>query len=163
MKYSNIKYFCTTNGCGVRTALFVSGCKFHCKGCFNSKAWDFNYGSEFNDSVIDKILDSIDTPYNSGLSILGGEPLNNENRKGVERLIDRFINRFRGTKDIWMWTGYYIKDMDDEQKKIISKVDYVVDGRFEIDKYNDELRFKGSSNQTIWYNKHGKFVKSNMN
>ena len=71
MNYANIKYCSTTNGTGVRTSVFVSGCKIHCKGCFNKQAWDFNYGKDFTDDVIERVLNSIEPTYCSGLTILG--------------------------------------------------------------------------------------------
>ena len=83
MNYNTIKYFSTVNGDGVRTAVFVSGCNIHCPGCFNKKAQDFDYGKPLDDEVIERVLTSIDKPYISGLSILGGEPLDERNLQGV--------------------------------------------------------------------------------
>lgn len=157
MKYSNIKYFCTANGNGIRTALFVSGCKFHCKGCFNQKAWDFNYGKQFTTDVLLKILKSIEPEYVSGLSILGGEPLNEENIMYVDTLINEFRKKFGDKKDIWLWTGYYLNEMTYLQEAVAKKCNYIVDGRFEIDKFKVNLKFKGSTNQTIWHNENGEF------
>lgn len=153
MKYSNIKYFSTINGAGVRTAIFVSGCDMnpHCKGCFNQIAWDFNHGSELTDEIIDKVLDSIEPSYNSGLSILGGEPLSLRNVQGVEHIIDKFRERFGHTKNIWIWSGYYLKNMSEAQLKVVEKCDFLVDGPFINEKYSEKLRFKGSSNQTVWH------------
>lgn len=160
MKYSNIKYFSTQNGDGVRTCIFVSGCRLHCKGCFNKIAWDFNAGKELTDEVINKILESIEPEYIQGLSILGGEPLDENNIEGVKHIIEMFRDKFNNTKDIWLWSGYYYEnEMTDYQKEVALMCDYLIDGRFESDKYSPDLYFKGSSNQTVWVNKNGQFEK----
>jgi len=160
MKYANIKYCSTTNGTGVRTSVFVSGCRIHCDGCFNKIAWDFNYGKEFDQSVIDRVLDSIDISYCSGLTILGGEPLDPNNLNGVNELIDQFHKRFCNDteKTIWLYTGYKYDSLTKEQKEIADKCDTVVDGPFILNKADVELSFRGSSNQNIWKkNKDGNF------
>jgi anaerobic ribonucleoside-triphosphate reductase activating protein len=152
MKYANIKYCSTTNGTGVRTSVFVSGCRIHCKGCFNKQAWDFNYGKEFTQEVIDRVLDSIDVEYCSGLTILGGEPLDPNNLSEVNNLIDQFQKRFgknNPEKTIWLYTGYKYDTLSEEQYKVAKKADTVVDGPFELDKVDVTLQFRGSSNQNI--------------
>ena len=129
MKYANIKYCSTTNGTGVRTSVFVSGCRIHCKGCFNKQAWDFNYGKEFTQEVIDRVLDSIDVEYCSGLTILGGEPLDPNNLSEVNNLIDQFQKRFgknNPEKTIWLYTGYKYDTLSEEQYKVAKKADTVV-------------------------------------
>jgi anaerobic ribonucleoside-triphosphate reductase activating protein len=147
--YSNIKYFCTTNGSGIRTALFVSGCNLHCKGCFNSKAWDYNFGKPLTDEVIERILKSIEPEYIAGLSILGGEPLSEPNVKAVRHVIESFRERFGNKKDIWLWTGYNVETLNDFQAKTALMCDYIVDGPFKIDEHVIGLKFKGSLNQRI--------------
>ena len=89
MNYADIKIADVANGKGVRVSLFVSGCNHHCKGCFNAQAWDFNYGKEFTEKEIDKILEDLDHPYVSGLSLLGGEPLEYSNQKGLLPLVKK--------------------------------------------------------------------------
>lgn len=155
MNYAKIKYFDIANGPGIRTSLFVSGCSNHCKGCFNPETWDFHYGKEFTDETIEEILNSIDNDYCAGLSILGGDPLENENLESVNKLIDKFRKRFGFNKSIWMWTGYVLEDFMNPHFDGISKidvarkVDVLVDGRFELKKKNLKLQFRGSSNQRI--------------
>lgn len=83
MKYANIKKYDIANGPGVRVSLFVSGCKHHCKGCFNEIAWDFNYGKEFSSDVQDEIIAALKPDYIEGLTILGGEPFEPENQRGL--------------------------------------------------------------------------------
>jgi anaerobic ribonucleoside-triphosphate reductase activating protein len=153
MKYSNIKYFSTINGDGVRTAVFVSGCDMnpHCDGCFNKIAWDFDHGSEFTEEVIDKVLDSIEPSYCSGLSILGGEPLADLNVDGVRHLIDRFRERFGKEKDIWLWTGHNIDSIGERQIEVVKLCDYVIDGPFIKSLYDKNLKHMGSSNQRLLY------------
>lgn len=164
MNYSAIKYFCTVNGIGLSTSLFVSGCDLHCKGCFNRESWDFNVGKEYTQEVEDKIFKSIEPPYITHLSILGGEPLAKNNVKAVLEIVKNFRKKFGGTKKIWIWSGYYLNQMTDEQKEVLLYCDYLVDGRFEEDKFDPNLNFRGSSNQTIWeIQDGGGLIKSNLN
>ena len=105
MKYANIKYYDISNGLGVRTSLFVSGCTHRCKGCFNEIAWDFNYGEDFTEETISKILDSVKPVYISGLTLLGGEPMEPSNQRSLLPLLRRFKETFP-SKNIWCYTGY---------------------------------------------------------
>ena len=113
MNYANIKYFDIADGEGVRTSLFVSGCRRGCKNCFNSVAWDFAAGEPFDRAVEDKIIESLDHPFIDGLTILGGEPMEPENQAG---LVD-FIERVRATypvgsgKTIWCFTGDVLEEL----------------------------------------------------
>ena len=151
MNITNIKYFSTVNGNGVRTAVFVSGCNLHCEGCFNSGAWSFDTGHEMTAELIDKILDSIEPEYISGLSILGGEPLDLKNQSGVAQLIEEFRERFGNKKDIWLWTGYEYDNipLEVDTLYIITNVDVIVDGPFIASKKDLNLPYRGSSNQRI--------------
>lgn len=156
MKYADIKTVDVANGKGVRVSLFVSGCNHHCKGCFNSQAWDFNYGNDFTEKQIDRIINELDHPYISGLSLLGGEPLEHINQKGLLPLLKKVKEKFP-EKDIWCYTGYtFDKDISenmfnnwDETKEVMSYIDVLVDGKFEEDKKDLKLKFRGSSNQRI--------------
>lgn len=152
MNYSVIKDCDIADGEGVRISLFVSGCRHHCKGCFNQETWDFNYGNEFTDKTIDFIIDLLDKPYISGLSILGGEPLEPENCPSVARLI-KVVRNTLPAKNIWLWTGFYLSDLktrtDENLTYILNNVDYIVEGPF-IESLKDiSLKFRGSSNQNI--------------
>ena len=151
MNYANIKYCSTTNGIGVRTSVFVSGCRIHCKGCFNQQAWDFKYGKEFTDDVIERVLESIEPVYCSGLTILGGEPLDPNNLEGVNNLIDRFRERFGKSEDktIWLYTGYKFDEIKDLEH--IKYIDVLVDGRFERGLSIPSPKWCGSSNQKVIY------------
>lgn len=158
MNYANIKYFDIADGEGVRTSLFVSGCRRGCKNCFNSVAWDFAAGEPFNRAVEDKIIESLDHPFIDGLTILGGEPMEPENRAG---LVD-FIERVRATypagsgKAIWCFTGDVLEELmpggrhhTEVTDRILACLDMLVDGPFVQDLYDISLRFRGSSNQRV--------------
>lgn len=156
MNYADIKIADVANGRGVRVSLFVSGCNHHCNGCFNPQAWDFNYGKKFTEEDIDKIINELDHPYVAGLSILGGEPLEYQNQQGLLPLLKKVKEKFP-EKDIWCYTGYtFDKDIVgnmfdnwEETKEVMSYIDVLVDGKFEEDKKDISLRFRGSSNQRI--------------
>ena len=146
MNYGAIKKIDVANGPGVRVSLFVSGCRNHCRGCFNPETWDFNYGQPFTRKTEDEILKALSPEWIQGLSILGGEPLEPENR---ERLLP-FVKRVRATlpeKDIWLYTGYVYESIQDEE--IMKYVDVVVDGPFVEKEKDPRLAFRGSRNQRI--------------
>ncbi len=156
MNYADIKVADVANGLGVRVSLFVSGCNHHCKGCFNEDAWNFNYGKEFTEETIEEIIKDLDNPYISGLSLLGGEPLEYENQKGILPLVKR-VKEVYPDKNIWCYTGFTF-DRDvingmcnkwDETKELVSYIDVIVDGKFEEDKKSLSLKFRGSKNQRI--------------
>lgn len=144
MRYADIKYPDVANGKGVRVSLFVQGCSRHCKGCFNQQTWDFNGGKKFGNNEYKKIMEYLDYPWVAGLSVLGGEPL--EQDIELENMLKE-INMKYPNKDIWMWTGYTYEDVKD--MPILQYVDYLVDGEFLEDKKNLALEFRGSSNQRI--------------
>ena len=156
MNYSELKKFDISNGIGVRTSLFVSGCRTKCVGCFNMQAQDFNYGKEFTDDVIDEIIESLNSVNIEGLSILGGEPLEPENQKDILKLIKK-VKQYFPQKDIWMWTGFtWEKLMNADCRantemldEILENIDILVDGPFDNNKKNLLLRFRGSNNQRI--------------
>ena len=147
MRYNCIRKMDIADGPGVRVSIFFQGCHFHCKGCFNADTWDFNGGKEFNDEVINHVLELCQNEVIGGLSILGGEPLNPKNIEGATKLAKAFKEKYPD-KTIWLWSGYlfeeYIKDQE-----IINYLDVLVDGRFDITKSNPSLKYKGSSNQRV--------------
>ncbi|MGN0434075.1 MAG: anaerobic ribonucleoside-triphosphate reductase activating protein, partial [Bilifractor sp.] len=105
MNYANIKEFDIADGPGVRVSLFVSGCRHHCKGCFNSMTWDFNYGTPFTEETTEKILEALRPNYIQGFTLLGGEPFEPENQQVLVRLLKR-VREAYPSKDIWCYTGY---------------------------------------------------------
>lgn len=156
MNYADIKRIDIANGEGVRVSVFVSGCNHHCKGCFNQCAWDFNYGNKFTDEEINRVLSYMDHDYIKGLSLLGGEPLEPQNQEGLLPLVKKVKERFPN-KDIWCYTGFdFEKDVIGKMVKenhvsneLIKYIDVVVDGKFDENKKDLKLRFRGSSNQRI--------------
>ena len=127
--------------------IFFSGCNFHCKNCFNSELWDFNYGIPFTEETINKIIELLAPDYIKGLSILGGEPFHNYN--AVIKLIKK-VKEIYPNKDIWIWTGYKFDDIPEKCKDILDLADVIVDGRYEEDKRDLSIAFRGSTNQRIW-------------
>ncbi|MBO7214359.1 MAG: anaerobic ribonucleoside-triphosphate reductase activating protein [Clostridia bacterium] len=156
MNYATIKYNDIANGVGVRTSLFVSGCTHKCKGCFNSEAWDFNYGKPFTKEIEEKIFNSVDNYFIDGLSLLGGEPFEPENQRALYPFLQEFKKRFPN-KDIWCYTGYlFDKELLNESRAkiditldMLSLIDVLVDGRFIEAQKNISLNFRGSENQRI--------------
>lgn len=156
MNYANIKDCDVANGPGVRISLFVSGCNHRCKGCFNQEAWDFSYGEEFTKQVQEQILEMLEPDYIRGLTLLGGEPFERENQKGLLPLLRRVKEKFP-QKDIWCFTGFIferdiLEDMCskwDETKEMLQYIDVLVDGPFIEDKKDWSLQFRGSSNQRL--------------
>lgn len=146
MNYATIKYPDIANGPGVRVSLFVSGCRQHCKGCFNKEAWDFNYGQEFTWETLHELERLVNDLNVSGLSILGGDPLEPENREWVETLC-AYIKHNCPDKSIWMWTGYLWDDVKD--LPVMKHVDVLVDGPFVEDFKDLRLKWRGSSNQRV--------------
>ncbi len=144
------------NGPGLRTSVFVSGCNIHCKGCHNEKLWDFDYGKVLDDDLMEEILESIEKKGISGLTILGGEPLDIRNVNQVTSLIIKFRERFGCDKTIWLYTGYdfgkFMKHHEpytDREYNTIMNVDVVVDGPFIEELKDITLLYRGSSNQRI--------------
>ena len=147
MKYNKIRKMDISNGPGVRVSVFMQGCTFNCKNCFNPETHDFNNGKNFTDETIDKILELCSNDYIVGLSILGGEPLHPKNIEGSTNLAKRFKEKFPA-KNLWLWSGYqfgeYIKD-----KEIKNYIDVLVDGQYNDDLHSPILKWKGSSNQRV--------------
>ena len=150
MRYNKIRKMDISNGEGVRVSLFVQGCNFHCKGCFNAEAWDFNGGKEFTSETLNTLLDLCDKDYIAGLSILGGEPMHPNNREAVVDIMRAFKFRFPD-KNLWMWTGYTLDDLlaenDEDIKSMLIYLDYLIDGQFVEEKKNLKLKWAGSDNQ----------------
>ena len=155
MHYADIKKVDIANGEGVRVSLFVSGCRHHCKGCFNEMAWNFKYGKEFTENTVNVIMNDLDHDYVEGLSLLGGEPLEPENQEVLARLVTKVKEKYPN-KNIWCYTGFDFEDdiipeyqTSNMTKQLISNIDVIVDGKFDESKMDKTLRFRGSSNQRI--------------
>lgn len=156
MNYANIKYCDIANGPGVRTSLFVSGCRRHCKNCFNAVAWDFNYGQPFDKAARNAVLASLAPDYIDGLSLLGGEPFEPENQRALLPFIKN-VRALYPHKTIWCYTGnVYETELLGESPsrcevtdELLSLLDVLVDGAFVQQQYDIALRFRGSSNQRL--------------
>ena len=146
-RYNKIRKMDISNGPGVRVSVFMQGCTFNCKNCFNPETHDFNGGKEFTDDTINEILNLCNNSYIDGLSILGGEPLHNKNIDASTKLAKAFKEKYPD-KSIWIWTGFNFEDyvMD---KEITKYADFIVDGQFEEDNKSPKLLYSGSSNQRV--------------
>ena len=122
MRYNKIREMDISDGEGVRVSLFVQGCEFHCKGCFNPETWNFEGGKEFTTDTLNTLLELCDKEYIKGLSILGGEPMHPNNRETVVDIMRAFKYKFPN-KDIWMWTGYTLeKLLSENDEKVINRI-----------------------------------------
>ena len=167
MRYARIRKMDVSNGEGVGISLFVQGCHFHCKGCFNQETWDFNGGKEWTPEIEEQFIQLANKPYIKRISILGGEPLADENVRDVYNLIAQLKGRYP-EKKVWLYTGYEWEKIVEESHAIrvengdyfsnlyrygaIVYADIVVDGKFQLDKqdlYNDNIVFAGSTNQRV--------------
>ena len=157
MYYSNIIEEDAANGIGFRTTLFVSGCNFHCKNCFNQKAQDFNYGKEYTEQTEIYILEQLNKSYIKGLSLLGGDPLwqDIDGLKQLRQLVQKVHNL---GKTVWIWSGFVYEDLLDgsglseeanERILLVRECDVFVDGLFEDDKKDLSLAWRGSKNQRV--------------
>lgn len=156
MNYATIKFYDVANGTGVRVSLFVSGCRHHCKGCFNAETWDFCYGEPYTQETEDSIIDGLKPDYIMGLSLLGGEPFEPENQPALTALLRRVKTQLP-EKTVWCYTGYtYDTDLaeggsvfTDVTREMLSYIDILVDGEFIEEQRDLTLRFRGSRNQRI--------------
>ena len=136
-----------SNGPGVRVSLFMQGCAFHCKNCFNQETWDFEKGKEFTDEVIENILKLCEPDHIVGLSILGGEPMHPKNIAGTTKVAKAFKERFPN-KNLWVWSGFLF-DRDLKDKEVLKYIDVLVDGQYVDELHDFRLKWRGSSNQRV--------------
>ena len=147
MRYNKIRKMDISNGPGVRVSIFMQGCHFHCKNCFNPETWSFENGKEFTDETIEEILKLSEKDEIRGLSILGGEPMHTKNIEGTTKLAKTFKNKFP-KKDIWVWTGFLF-DKDLKDKEVLKYIDVLIDGQYMDELHDPTLKWKGSSNQRV--------------
>lgn len=157
MNYSGIYECDVANGIGNRTVLFVSACSHRCVGCQNKQTWNPNFGSPFTKETLDYILNCLSKPYIDGITLTGGDPLYKGNLEETLNIIQT-IKKQLPNKTIWLYTGYTWEEISDNfsynkidflRYKIVASCDVLVDGRFEIDKKDLTLPFRGSSNQRV--------------
>lgn len=142
------------NGPGVRVSLFVSGCRNHCKGCFQPETWSFDYGEPFTKKTEKELFKALRPSWIQGLSILGGDPMEPENRNALLPFLKR-MRIWMPEKDIWIYTGYRYEEL--EGLSILQYADVLVDGPFELDRKQAGLLFRGSSNQRRLVLENGKW------
>ena len=147
MRYHKIRKMDISNGPGIRVSVFMQGCTFNCKNCFNPETHDFKGGHEFDDDTVNKILELCDNDIVSGLSILGGEPLHPLNIEGTTKLAKKFKEKFLD-KNIWVWSGFLF-DKDLLDKEILNYIDVLVDGQYKDELHNPKLKWCGSENQRV--------------
>lgn len=165
MRYGSIKNCDIADGPGVRVSLFVSGCRHHCKGCFNAETWDFEYGELYSQETEDEIIRMLGEEFIQGLTVLGGEPFEPENQPEVAKLLRRVKEEYP-EKDIWCYSGYlYDADMQkggkvytDVTEDMLSCIDVLVDGEFVEELKDITLLFRGSKNQRLIKLKNGRDV-----
>ena len=146
MRYHNITHDDMLNGDGLRVVLWVAGCEHCCKGCQNPMTWDAEGGLPFDDAAKQEIFEQLDKDYISGLTFSGGDPLFPSNRVDVRTLAQEVKEKYPD-KTIWLYTGYLWEQV--MHYPVMQYVDVVVDGEFEQDKFDANLRWKGSSNQRV--------------
>jgi anaerobic ribonucleoside-triphosphate reductase activating protein len=165
MYYGNIKECDIADGPGVRVTLFVSGCRNHCKGCFNSETWDFSYGQPYTEETESRLLMLLAPDYIQGFTLLGGEPFEPENQRVCVKLLAR-IRKAYPEKDIWCYSGYLAgRDMipggrvyTEATEEMLSYIDVLVEGRFMEEEKDLALVFRGSRNQRVLRLEKGKAV-----
>ena len=147
MKYNIVRKMDISNGPGVRVSVFMQGCEFHCKNCFNPETWSFENGKDFTQGTIDEVLNLCNQDYIKGLSILGGEPMHPKNIDGTTKLAKAFKEKYPN-KNLWVWSGFKF-DEDLKDKEVMKYVDVLVDGRYVDEMHNPNLKWRGSTNQRV--------------
>lgn len=147
MRYNLIRKMDISDGPGVRVSIFMQGCGFHCKNCFNTETWDFNGGQEFTKDTIKEVLDLCGQSHIKGLSILGGEPLHPNNIEGTTMLAKAFKEKYP-EKNLWVWSGFKF-DEDLQGKEVLNYIDVLVDGQYKDELHDFTLKWRGSSNQRV--------------
>ena len=155
MNYANIKKTDVANGPGVRVSLFVSGCRRHCPECFNPETWDFCYGTPYTQQTEDCIMELLRPDYITGLSLLGGEPMEPENQPDLLKLVQRVRRELPG-KTIWCYSGSQLErdilpmaQKSETTRLLLESIDVLVDGEFVAEQKNLRIRFRGSENQRL--------------
>lgn len=151
------------NGPGFRSVLFLTGCSHKCLGCYNKSTWNPCNGQPFTEDVLLEIINELNKPFISGVTITGGDPLFKGNLKDVEDIIFRLrrhiqINKL--DKTIWLWTGYTLNEaieLGPLALNILHYIDVIIDGKYE---QNNPTRkpYRGSDNQRLWKKENGKFI-----
>ena len=148
MRYAQIREIDIANGPGIRVSLYTQGCRRHCPGCFNEETWNFEGGKSFTKKEEDALITLINKPHIAGFTLLGGEPMEKENRKDILKLLKR-IKEECPNKSIWLYSSFLYEEICQFEENILDYVDVLVDGMFILAKKDPKLRFRGSSNQRL--------------
>jgi anaerobic ribonucleoside-triphosphate reductase activating protein len=150
MRYALIREMDVTNGNNIGISIFVQGCNFHCKGCFNPETWDYDGGKLFTDKTFDKIIEISNKPYIKRLSVLGGEPLSDKNIIDMYSFLESYKKIFPN-KEIWLYSGYKFEEIKSNSNKnrILQYIDILIDGQFVEELKDLSLYYRGSSNQRV--------------
>lgn len=148
MRYNKIRKMDISDGPGVRVSIFMQGCTFKCKNCFNPETHDFKGGTEFTDETIDKVLSLAKPDHIKGLSVLGGEPMHPMNIDGTMKLVKAFKEKYPN-KSVWVWSGFLYDDIMERNEEIFNYIDVLVDGQYDDSLHNPTLKWRGSSNQRV--------------
>ena len=149
MRYNKIRKMDISNGPGIRVSIFVQGCTFNCKDCFNPETHNFEGGKEFCDETMQKLMELCGKDYIAGLSILGGEPLHPNNIATTKEIAYKFHNTYKN-KNLWLWSGFQFEDiLKMEDSNILDVIDVLVDGQFKTYYKDYSLKWRGSSNQRV--------------
>lgn len=148
MRYNKIRKMDISDGPGVRVSIFMQGCTFKCKNCFNPETHDFKGGTEFTDETIDKVLSLAKPDHIKGLSVLGGEPMHPVNIDGTMKLVKAFKEKYPN-KSVWVWSGFLYDDIIERNKEIFNYIDVLVDGQYDDSLHDPTLKWRGSSNQRV--------------
>ncbi len=147
MRYNLVRKMDISNGPGVRVSVFMQGCEFHCKNCFNPETWSFDGGQELTQEKIDNVLKLCEHDYIKGLSILGGEPMHPKNIEATTMLAKQFKEKYPN-KNVWVWSGFKF-DEDLKDKEALNYIDVLVDGQYKEELHDPTLKWRGSSNQRV--------------
>lgn len=148
MRYAQIRKTDISNGIGIRTSLFVQGCRRKCRGCFNPETWDFEGGKEWDRRAEEEFLLLTGGEHIAGATILGGEPMEPENRQTVKKLMVKLKQRFP-EKNIWMYSSYLFEEIMELDPELLQYLDVLVDGPYVEERKDLNLRFRGSNNQRV--------------
>ena len=146
MRYNKIRKMDISNGEGVRVSIFMQGCTFNCKNCFNPETHSFEGGKEFTEETIERVISLCSNENIVGLSILGGEPLHPKNIDGTTALAKRFKEKYPN-KTIWVWTGFLFENLKDSE--VMKYIDVLIDGQYVDELHSPLLKWKGSANQRV--------------
>ena len=147
MRYNVIRKMDISNGPGVRVSVFMQGCEFHCKDCFNPETWNFDGGKDLTQESIDEVMNLCGQEHIKGLSILGGEPMHPRNIEATTKLAKQFKEKYPN-KNLWVWSGFKF-DKDLKDKEVLKYIDVLVDGQYVDELHDPTLKWRGSSNQRV--------------